>query len=256
MWRSGRPYRFVGANFWYGLLLDAGRLERELDRLAALSVTNLRVLGAIEELPPPSAHAQPAVQPRPGEFDEALLAGLDRLLCGARDRGMTVVLVLNNMWQWSGGFASYVHWVSARLLPSSLPPLSTLLPPTPLLQRATPSSPQLSSLLLSCPHARTAAALYAPPPAHPRRHPPPPARPRRHPPPLRTGDRRGAASDEERRERRGVAGAPGIRDALLLDARRPRALLQVRPHARLAPQLVLRAAVRRRPDHPGVGARK
>mmetsp|Transcript_45886 Transcript_45886/g.144314 ORF Transcript_45886/g.144314 Transcript_45886/m.144314 type:complete len:246 (-) Transcript_45886:123-860(-) len=117
MWRSGRPYRFVGANFWYGLLLDAGRLERELDRLSALSVTNLRVLGAIEELPPPSAHAQPAVQPRPGEFDEALLAGLDRLLCGARDRGMTVVLVLNNMWQWSGGFASYVHWATGEAPP-------------------------------------------------------------------------------------------------------------------------------------------
>lgn len=184
MWRSGRPYRFVGANFWYGLLLDAGRLERELDRLAALSVTNLRVLGAIEELPPPSAHAQPAVQPRPGEFDEALLAGLDRLLCGARDRGMTVVLVLNNMWQWSGGFASYVHWVSARLVPPSLPPLSTLLPPTPLLQRATPSSPTailFAALMPARPHRRcslcAATRPPSPPPAATRPPSPPPAAP-------------------------------------------------------------------------------
>src|SRR4051794_13836554 len=52
---NGAPYRFVGTNFWYGMNLGAdiepterdrnrARLGRELDRLAALGVNNLRVM--------------------------------------------------------------------------------------------------------------------------------------------------------------------------------------------------------------------
>ena len=48
---GGAPYRFVCANFWTGMNLAAGdptRLRRELDRLWALGVTNVRVMGASE----------------------------------------------------------------------------------------------------------------------------------------------------------------------------------------------------------------
>ena len=55
---DGKPYRFTGANLWYGAWLgspgatgDRQRLKRELDRLKALGVTNLRVLGAGERSP-------------------------------------------------------------------------------------------------------------------------------------------------------------------------------------------------------------
>lgn len=48
---EGRPYYFVGANFWYGAILasegeggDTLRLKRELDRLEKMGVTNLRIL--------------------------------------------------------------------------------------------------------------------------------------------------------------------------------------------------------------------
>eukprot|EP00967_Tisochrysis_lutea_P005604 scaffold6668_cov30-Tisochrysis_lutea.AAC.2 len=79
-WRSGRRYRYVGANLWYAMLLPPDRLVRELDRLAALGVRNLRVLGAVEDINPASAHATPAVQTRAGQYDEDVLLGLDRLL--------------------------------------------------------------------------------------------------------------------------------------------------------------------------------
>ena len=47
--RDGKPYYFVGTNFWYGAILgstgrggDRDRLARELDFLKSIGVTNLR----------------------------------------------------------------------------------------------------------------------------------------------------------------------------------------------------------------------
>ena len=56
LWRFGEPYRFVGANLWQAMHLGAdadarrprARLVRELDRLQALGVANLRVMAASE----------------------------------------------------------------------------------------------------------------------------------------------------------------------------------------------------------------
>src|SRR5688572_6000085 len=65
---GGAPYRFVGANVWYGAYLgapsgDRERLRRELDRLAQIGVTNLRVLGA-SELSPLRSSLRPAFRDR------------------------------------------------------------------------------------------------------------------------------------------------------------------------------------------------
>ena len=55
---KGKPYAFVGVNLWYGAYLaadgsgDVARLEAELDQLASLGVTNLRILGASEDQRP------------------------------------------------------------------------------------------------------------------------------------------------------------------------------------------------------------
>src|SRR6185369_13591927 len=56
--QGGQPYRFAGANLWYGAYLGAdaaygnrARLGRELDRLRALGVSNLRLLASAEEGP-------------------------------------------------------------------------------------------------------------------------------------------------------------------------------------------------------------
>jgi mannan endo-1,4-beta-mannosidase len=56
--RNGAPWRYMGANAWYLAWLGAdapygnrARLGRELDRLAALGVTNIRLLAGGEEGP-------------------------------------------------------------------------------------------------------------------------------------------------------------------------------------------------------------
>jgi mannan endo-1,4-beta-mannosidase len=113
---GGKPYRFVGANLWYGAWLgspgktgDLARLERELDRLKAAGVTNLRVLGAGETSP-----AKVAISPTfrgPGEdYDQDLLKGLDVLLAQMAKRGMKAVIYVNNFWDWSGGMPAYLRW--------------------------------------------------------------------------------------------------------------------------------------------------
>ena len=55
---GGESYRFAGTNVWYGAYLGAptaygnrDRLRKELDTLASLGLTNLRVLGASELSP-------------------------------------------------------------------------------------------------------------------------------------------------------------------------------------------------------------
>ena len=52
---SGKPYYYIGANYWYGAIIaspgkygDRPRLLRELDRLDSMGVNNLRVLVGAE----------------------------------------------------------------------------------------------------------------------------------------------------------------------------------------------------------------
>ena len=51
LYRDGKPYIFIGANYWYGAILgskgkggDRQRLNRELDEMKRLGITNLRIL--------------------------------------------------------------------------------------------------------------------------------------------------------------------------------------------------------------------
>lgn len=119
---DGRPYRFVGANFWYGALLaapggDRERLARELDALAAAGVTNLRVLVGAEGPEGVPSRIGPVLQPAPGRYDDGLLDGLDYLMQQLGARGMKAVLYLNNAWEWSGGYTQYLMWAGAGKAP-------------------------------------------------------------------------------------------------------------------------------------------
>ena len=139
LYRFGEPYRFVGANMWYAMHLGAAdavggdrpRLLRELDRLQALGVSNIRVLAASEGPDreswfvlgaPTPWRILPSMQPSPGAYNEAVVAGLDFLLAEMAKRDMTAVLMLGNMWPWSGGFAQYVSWAAG--VPVPYPPAS------------------------------------------------------------------------------------------------------------------------------------
>jgi mannan endo-1,4-beta-mannosidase len=113
-----RAYRFAGANMWYGAYLgaaaplgDPDRLRRELDRLAAIGVTNLRIL-ASSELSPLRDSLRPAFSDQGPVFNEALLHGLDTLLDEMAKRRMRAVLYLTNFWEWSGGMMTYLSWTN------------------------------------------------------------------------------------------------------------------------------------------------
>lgn len=114
--RKGKSYYIAGANFWYGGYLGAAggvgersRLLKELDNMKALGINNVRVL-AVSEKTDMSSAVRPATTNAPGKYDEELLVGLDFLLAELGKRDMTVVLYLNNFWQWSGGMTQYLNW--------------------------------------------------------------------------------------------------------------------------------------------------
>ncbi|GAB3636448.1 beta-galactosidase [Hymenobacter arcticus] len=114
---DGKPYRYIGANYWYGGLLatqgPAGkaRLTKELDFLKQHGVTNLRVMVGAEGLSGGYQYRvlQP-LQPAQGKFDENIMAGLDYFLAELGKRRMKAVLHFTNTWEWSGGLGQYLEW--------------------------------------------------------------------------------------------------------------------------------------------------
>jgi mannan endo-1,4-beta-mannosidase len=116
--RGGEPYRYVGANIWYGAWLGAdtaygnrARLARELDRLQALGVRNLRILGSAE-LSPLKNSITPGFRDATATYNHDLLKGLDWTLAEMAKRDMTAVIYLTNFWEWSGGMMTYLSWVN------------------------------------------------------------------------------------------------------------------------------------------------
>ncbi len=119
----GRSHFYVGANLWFGgYLADAAlpggraRLVRELDRLQSLGATNVRLLAGSESSPLVGAIPR-GITRAPHDYDAALLAGLDFCLAEMARREMRGILFLSNYWQWSGGFAQYVRWMTGETIP-------------------------------------------------------------------------------------------------------------------------------------------
>ncbi|HLX96127.1 MAG TPA: mannanase [Verrucomicrobiae bacterium] len=119
----GRPYFYVGTNFWCCCYLsDAGlpggreRMVRELDRLQDLGVKNIRLLAG-SETSPLAGSIPRGITRAPHDYDEPLLAGLDFALAEMARRDMRGILFLSNYWQWSGGFAQYVRWITGETIP-------------------------------------------------------------------------------------------------------------------------------------------
>jgi len=115
---GSEPYRFAGTNMWYAAYLgtdapygDRSRLRRELDRLAALGISNIRILGS-SELSPLKNSVTPAFRARSSDYNESLLRGLDYTLAEMGRRGMRAVIYLTNFWEWSGGMMTYLYWTN------------------------------------------------------------------------------------------------------------------------------------------------
>lgn len=115
--RYGKPYYYVGANFWYGAILGSEgeggnrkRLHKELDFLKSIGVDNLRVLVGADGENGVKTRVEPSLQTAPGVYNDTILDGLDYFMNELRRRDMTAVLYLNNSWEWSGGYSMYLQW--------------------------------------------------------------------------------------------------------------------------------------------------
>ncbi len=115
--RDGKPYYFVGTNFWYGAILGSEgeggnreRLHKELDFLKSIGINNLRVLVGADGENGIKTRVVPSLQVAPGVYNDTILAGLDYFMNELRERDMTAVLYLNNSWEWSGGYSVYLQW--------------------------------------------------------------------------------------------------------------------------------------------------
>lgn len=114
---EGRPYHFVGANYWQAMNLasrgpggNRRQFLRELDEMKARGITNLRIIAASEGPDTEPLRIVPALLKAPGVYDEDLLDGLDFALAALADRGMKAVMTMGNMWHWSGGFGQFLVW--------------------------------------------------------------------------------------------------------------------------------------------------
>lgn len=115
--RHGKPYYYIGTNFWYGAILasegeggDRVRLCRELDFLKDIGIDNLRILVGSDGRRGVPAKVEPTLQIAPGVYNDTIFAGLDFLLAEMSKRDMLAVLYLNNSWEWSGGYGQYLEW--------------------------------------------------------------------------------------------------------------------------------------------------
>ena len=120
LYRDGKPYTFIGANYWYGAILgskgkggDRKRLNRELDEMKRLGLTNLRILVGSDGEEGIKWKVSPVLQPSPSVYNDAILDGLDYLMMQLQRRGMVAVLYLNNSWEWSGGYGFYLEHAGA-----------------------------------------------------------------------------------------------------------------------------------------------
>lgn len=114
--RDGKPYYYVGTNFWYGAILgsegqggDRERLVRELDEMKRIGIDNLRILVGSDGERGFKTKVEPTLQIAPGVYNDTILAGLDYLLMEMGKREMVAVLYLNNSWEWSGGYGFYLE---------------------------------------------------------------------------------------------------------------------------------------------------
>lgn len=122
--KDGKPYYYVGTNFWYGAILgsegqggDRKRLVKELNFMKKIGIDNLRILVGSDGERGVTTKVEPTLQIKPGVYNDTILAGLDFLLQEMGKRNMVAVLYLNNSWEWSGGYGFYLEHAGAGKQP-------------------------------------------------------------------------------------------------------------------------------------------
>ena len=107
LYRNGKPYTFIGANYWYGAILGSKgeggnrkRLNRELDEMKRLGINNLRVLVGSDGENGTKWKVKPVLQTSPGVYNDTILDGLDYLMQQLQQRGISLqhpLLLLFNL---------------------------------------------------------------------------------------------------------------------------------------------------------------
>lgn len=118
---TNKEYKFFGTNYWYGGFLAADspnngkqRVCEELDFLNHHGVKNLRVIISSEGDSSYPYRIYPSIQEKPMIYNESVLKGFDYFVYEASKRNMKIVFVLNNNWEWSGGFGQYLEWAGEK----------------------------------------------------------------------------------------------------------------------------------------------
>ena len=121
---DGKPYYYIGTNYWYGAILGSKgeggnrkRLIRDLDFMKSKGITNLRVLVGADGPDGQQVKVRPSLQIAPGVYNDTILDGLDFFLYEVGKRNMHAVLFLNNSWEWSGGYGQYLNWAGKGDVP-------------------------------------------------------------------------------------------------------------------------------------------
>ncbi len=114
---AGKPYYYIGTNFWYGAILGSkgeggnrDRLIKELDFMKKNGITNLRILIGADGADGVPSKVMPALQKTAGVYNNEIFDGLDFLLAEMGKRKMYAVLYFTNSWEWSGGYSQYLNW--------------------------------------------------------------------------------------------------------------------------------------------------
>lgn len=121
---GGRTFRFVGANasILHGALRRASA-ERALDAMAADGLRVVRLWALGEHVADGDDWARDYVfRMGPEGWVEGSFVHLDRVLAGARARGLRAIVVLANRWADYGGVPRYLAWTGA-LPPDHAAPL-------------------------------------------------------------------------------------------------------------------------------------
>ena len=122
--KDGKPMFVSGFNYWAGTTLaregnQAGwdQVRRDLDGLQAAGINMIRTTAATEGPDTEPFRIVPTIQPAMGQYDPAGVAGVLRFAEELKRRGVYGIFMLNNFWQWSGGFAQYLAWAGQGTIP-------------------------------------------------------------------------------------------------------------------------------------------
>ena len=123
-YKDDKPFYVNGFNYWSALPNSrdgntAGwdQVRRDLDLLQGMGINMLRISGASEGPDTEPFRIVPSLQPDAGKYDPASVTGLLRLCDELKNRGVFTILIMNNFWQWSGGFCQYLAWAGKGRVP-------------------------------------------------------------------------------------------------------------------------------------------